>query len=598
MSALQAEQAGLAHLRFTARYLPERQAMAYGAKRPRGLDLALSITASGAVSDPLRLFDMVVQSRGAILDELASRSRAVGESDPQIAAINARVIAARQRFANLVVRSLQEAVPRALLDAARQQKEEAERDLAEHSAEARVELASVSIGLEGIRHALPSESVLVSFVRYERTPAPAGAQQGYPSQTVPSYAAFVIRPGSPAPAFVPLGGAATLDALVQAWRNEASGRSLAAGRSLGAERAYLAAAGRLREAAWDPLSAFTAGATRIFIVPDGLLNIVSFAALPDRQGHYLAEGTAVIHYLSTERDLVVPETNVVAPRMLLAVGGPAFDNKATAPVRTTAARRSGCVQGRMRFDDLPASLCEVTEISKLWPTSAADAVTVLSGNAANETAVKQSLVGRRVVHLATHGFFLDTNCAPAIAGTRAVGGLVSASSKTATSLPTENPLLRAGLALAGANRRGPAALDEDEGILTAEEIAGLNLQGTDWAVLSACDTGLGEIRAGEGVFGLRRAFQIAGARTVIMSLWSVEDRSAAVWMRKLYEGRLQRNLNTAADAVHEANLAVLQDRRANSLSIPILSIGRVSLPLAPGINQFPTRHRFVPPRGQ
>jgi len=307
------------------------------------------------------------------------------------------------------------------------------------------------------------------------------------------------------------------------------------------------------------------GATRIFIVPDGLLNVVSFVALPDRQGRYLAEHTAVIHYLSTERDLVLPETKVVAPRMLLAVGGPAFDAIGTAPGRTSAVLRSGCAQlGRLRFDDLPGSLREVTEISKLWPAAAADAVTVLSGDAATETAVKQSLVGRRVVHLATHGFFLGSDCTTPMAGTRAVGGLVAASSKT-VALPAENPLLRAGLALAGANRRGPAALDEDEGILTAEEIAGLNLQGTDWAVLSACDTGLGEIRAGEGVFGLRRAFQIAGARTVIMSLWSVEDRSTAVWMRQLYEGRLQKNLNTA-DAVHAANLAVLRERRANAES--------------------------------
>jgi len=142
---------------------------------------------------------------------------------------------------------------------------------------------------------------------------------------------------------------------------------------------------------------------------------------------------------------------------------------------------------------------------------------------------------------------------------------LASTSPKATPSVSENPLLLAGLALAGANRRGPAALDQDEGILTAEEIAGLNLQGTEWAVLSACDTGLGEIRAGEGVFGLRRAFQIAGVRTVIMSLWSVEDRSAQIWMQALYEGRLQKNLNTA-DAVHGASIAVLRDRRAKGQS--------------------------------
>jgi CHAT domain-containing protein len=129
----------------------------------------------------------------------------------------------------------------------------------------------------------------------------------------------------------------------------------------------------------------------------------------------------------------------------------------------------------------------------------------------------------------------------------------------------ENPLLLSGLALAGANRRAIASGDEEDGILTAEEVASLNLSGVEWAVLSACDTGLGEIKAGEGVFGLRRAFQIAGARTVIMSLWSVEDRAAMTWMRALYEGRLARNLDTAA-AVREASLTVLRQRRARGQS--------------------------------
>jgi CHAT domain-containing protein len=129
----------------------------------------------------------------------------------------------------------------------------------------------------------------------------------------------------------------------------------------------------------------------------------------------------------------------------------------------------------------------------------------------------------------------------------------------------ENPLLLAGLALAGANQRRSSKAEQDDGILTAEEIAGLNLQGTEWAVLSACDTGLGEIRAGEGVFGLRRAFQVAGARTVIMTLWSVEDRSAMQWMRALYDGRLRRGLTTA-DAVRDASLTVLRQRRARGES--------------------------------
>jgi CHAT domain-containing protein len=122
-----------------------------------------------------------------------------------------------------------------------------------------------------------------------------------------------------------------------------------------------------------------------------------------------------------------------------------------------------------------------------------------------------------------------------------------------------------GLALAGANRRAAAAPDEEDGILTAEEVSALNLDGVEWAVLSACETALGAIRSGEGVFGLRRAFQIAGARAIIMSLWAVDDSATQAWMRALYQNRLQQGLTTA-EAVRAASVSVLRDRRARQLS--------------------------------
>lgn len=142
------------------------------------------------------------------------------------------------------------------------------------------------------------------------------------------------------------------------------------------------------------------------------------------------------------------------------------------------------------------------------------------------------------------------------------------SSRPATAVSTqtvERQFALSGLALAGANHRSSAESGAEDGILTAEEVVSLNLDGVEWAVLSACDTGLGRITAGEGVFGLRRAFQIAGVRTVIMSLWSVDDESTRLLMRSLYEGRLVRRLNTAR-AVRDASIAVLADRRAKGLS--------------------------------
>jgi CHAT domain-containing protein len=197
----------------------------------------------------------------------------------------------------------------------------------------------------------------------------------------------------------------------------------------------------------------------------------------------------------------------------------------------------------MRFALLPGSLAEVDAVAALWNRAKRETVR-LTGAEATEAAFKTRAAGHRVLHVATHGFFLGGECAPAA---------------------RENPLLRSGLLLAGANQRDAAAADGEDGVLTAEEVAALNLTGVEWAVLSGCDTGAGEIRAGEGVFGLRRAFQLAGAKTVVMSLWPVEDLTTRQWMTALYENRLRRNMSTA-DAVREASVSTLRERRAAGAS--------------------------------
>jgi CHAT domain-containing protein len=114
-----------------------------------------------------------------------------------------------------------------------------------------------------------------------------------------------------------------------------------------------------------------------------------------------------------------------------------------------------------------------------------------------------------------------------------------------TQLLEESPLLRSGLVLAGANQRASTNGDDEDGILTAEEIAGLDLLETQWAVLSACDTGRGDWQPSEGVLGLRRAFEVAGARTVILSLWPVIDTVASQWMAELYREKFVRDVQTA-----------------------------------------------------
>ena len=205
--------------------------------------------------------------------------------------------------------------------------------------------------------------------------------------------------------------------------------------------------------------------------------------------------------------------------------------------------RSNCsAMHTMQFSDLPSSAKEVENISRLWKRGVNEPgeVVELTGELAGPERFKALAPGRRTIHLAVHGFVAGTDCADPVRN--------------------ENPLLLTGLALAGANRHGTAESAED-GILTAEEIASLDLRGVEWAVLSACDTGLGKTTASEGVFGLRRAFQMAGAHTVIMSLWPVEDKVTTEWMQSLYEQRLSKHMDTA-NAVRTANLETLKRRRA------------------------------------
>jgi CHAT domain-containing protein len=605
-SAIAAEGIGRAHLRLMLRYLPERQGLEYAARRPKGLDFALSITASSRPAlDGGLVLDQLIRSRGLVLDEMAERWHLSADATrPDLAPSWAAVVSARQRFANLVIR--EPGVRRdqydALVDEARQQKEEAERALATKSATFRQGLARGDVGLVEIRAALSLNTALIAFARYDRAfidargaasaSLPASRRGVRSTKPVPSYIAFVIRDGQSDIAVVSLGSATPIDTLVTNWRRETA-RIAGAPSQSDAEMNYRSAGAALRRRVWDPLREHLAGATTVFVVPDGTLNLVSLAALPVGTSNYLIDEGPVIHYLSAERDLVASPSPSSATRGLLAVGGAAFNDatlfaRASKPASTplasdvevTAASlrtsstdtlRAGCgTLQSMQFTPLAGTSREVRDVAAFWTDSSAD---VLEGHAATEQAFKQKAPGRRVIHLATHGFFLGNDCVQ-VGTTRSVGGLATTQAKPASrpgqtkrsnAAPTENPLLLSGLALAGANRRAAAGPDEDDGILTAEEVTALNLEGVEWAVLSACDTGLGEVKAGEGVFGLRRAFQVAGVRTVIMSLWPVDDQATRVWMRALYQGRLQKRLSTA-DAMHQASLSVLRERRARHQS--------------------------------
>ena len=597
---LHAEEIGRNHLHLMLGSLPEREGLDYGARRPKGLDLALSLMPQAG--ETASVLDALIRSRALVLDEIAARGRALSdERAGALAPLWMTLTAARQRLANLVIRGpsgLRSDQYVSLLDQIQRDKEEAERALAEKSTAFRSELSREDIGLEEVRTSLPSDAVLVSFVRYDRTvlensssAISAGSSAGNSGRPriVPSYDAFILSGDRTEPIEVPLGAAAAIDAQITAWRKKmivdatgaaepaTSGPSL---RSLGIA---------LRQRVWDPVAAHLGTTRRVLVVPDGMINLLPLAALPVGNGRYLLEDGPVIHYLSAERDVVTNGSAAPAAGAgLLAVGGPAFaDGSSFSPARgaqlaPTALRAASanCVTFRsLRFPALPASGAEAEGVAELWRRFDSDGARMsvshaLVGTAATEGAFKRLAPGRRVLHIATHGFFLGDGCAPTVEGTRSVGGLISGTNTASAPVTSaasqsrvipENPLLLSGLALAGANRRSAADPSEEDGILTAEEVAALKLDGVEWAVLSACDTGLGTVAAGEGVLGLRRAFQVAGVRTVIMSLWSVEDRTTRLWMEALYRARLAEHLDTA-NAVRAASVSLVRERRAKGQS--------------------------------
>ena len=344
---------------------------------------------------------------------------------------------------------------------------------------------------------MPAGSVLLSFVRYRRAVfTGAVGTLAPPRADVPSYLAFVVGTKGE-PVVVPLGAASVVDALIAQWRFDvqaAAVRRLT--RATDTPDPARMSGARLRRAIWDPIAAHVDGATTLFVVPDDALSLVPLAALPGRKMEFVLEEAPVIHYLTAERDLV--QTGRKLRRH------PARSSPLQFAVRHSMTPRSSRAPEWIRSLHRPAayslrspqSHCDSFQTMQLWPThwngagsarrggscGAASAavwlLAFLSHTKPLSACFKQEAPRHQVIHLATHGFFLGASCPSTTDGLWAVGGLVSGTRTRARHLPAtipESPLLLSGVALAGANRRASAEGGEDEGILTAEEIAGLDL---------------------------------------------------------------------------------------------------------------------------
>ncbi|MFO0810963.1 MAG: tetratricopeptide repeat protein [Gemmataceae bacterium] len=322
-----------------------------------------------------------------------------------------------------------------------------------------------------------------------------------------------------------------------------------------------------------PLLPAAGGATRWVVSPDAALWLVPWDAQPLPDGRYAAEALT-ISYAVSGRDPVYAKQAAAAgvrPNAPLVVADPDFDAGTGTPLRPAAAAGPGNNRGLAgtlgAVQRLPGTAAEAQAVLPKLRRSADNAEPrLVTGAQASVAAVLRAVRPRSLV-LSTHGYFLPdqvlaTPDAPEakLPGEKSRGPVLTAEGR-----PWENPLLRCGLLLAGCNR-SPAA-GGDTGVLTGLQVAGMDLRGCEMVVLSACETGLGDVKTGEGVAGLRQAFQLAGAQAVVATLWQVPDRESAKLMMAFFDSLAAGK--PRAEALRTAQLAQIESRRQrNAASHP------------------------------
>ena len=480
----------------------ERQKLAFVGAMSERTERTISLHLRDAPHDPdaTSLAALVVlQRKGRVTDALIDTVAAVRQrmASPNDQHLFDRLKATTAELARLALTAPATTNPEARQASIREletRKERLEAELAERSAEFRTQMQPVT--LEAVRAAIPDDAALVEFAIFR--PFNPRAERNAEAYAPPHYAAYVIRRDAP-PHGVDLGPSDVIDTAIGAWGDALRDPA----------RADVGPLGRIVEQLiMRRVRASIGGSTRLLIAPEGQLNLVPFEAMVDERGHYLIERYA-ISYLASGRDLLRPRAPRAMPKRPAIFADPVFG-------------QPGAISAPY-FSPLPATADEARAIKMLFPGAR-----LFTGTLASKHAL-QHLEAPRILHIASHGFFLQ-----------------------GTEIGSRNALLQSGLAFAGANLTHDLP---ENGILTALEASALNLWGTQLVTLSACDTGLGEVRNGEGVYGLRRAFFLAGTETVVMSLWPVGDASARQTMVAYYT-RLRAG-SGRADALRQTKLQLL-----------------------------------------
>jgi len=571
----------------------ERQRTRLIAARAEALNGYLSVAPAAGIQVE-EIYRHVLAWKGVV--EAREDEDRLARDQPELKETLGQLAQARARLANLAFTAPPAGERQTWieqLDALRDRKENLESDLARKSGAFRSVQETRRLGAAEVATALAPGTVLVDLLVYSHASPPEGGKG--PLRWERRLAAFVLRRGQ-ALVLVPLGASGPIDQPVRAWR-----QALVAGTA----KPRQAAALELNRRVWEPLKPHLEGATTVLVAPDGALLYFPLAALPGRRpGTYLVEDVA-IDYVSSAHRLVAtfaapsegrPKSTGSEAAGLLAIGGIDYqaDPGSAAPTESAPTPSVFLAESqRAGFTALAGTEPEVRRIGQLFDAAfPRQYALVLTGAAPTEAAVKEQL-GRhwRHLHLATHGFFES----PARVAAMRMGlksdsfGPVSIGKADESAALELAPLLHSGVALAGAARTTEATgfgsqgilPEREDGILTDEEVQSLDMRGTDLVVLSACETGLGKGYYGQGVMGLQRAFQAAGARAVVASLWKVDDTATTVLMEQFYINLWTKKM-PKLEALRQAQLTVLNDPG-------LVRARRAELAKRRGINEKPEK---------
>ncbi|RKH67935.1 CHAT domain-containing tetratricopeptide repeat protein [Corallococcus aberystwythensis] len=411
--------------------------------------------------------------------------------------------------------------------------------------------------VERVAGALPDDGALVEFITYDDRPLVPGTGT---SQL--RCLALVLLPDGDIRA-LDLGPAGPIEAAASVLRDALARR----------DAAFEDSAHGLYQLAFRPLLPLLGKARRLFLSPDGQLALVPFAALHDGK-QYLVD-TYDFTYVTSGKDLLPRPQQPRSASSVVVLADPAFNTEvrtsaipsggaAVVAERSPSLRREDLVARDWAPVPLPGSREEAEAIQRLFP----QAQLFLGPKATKDRLLHLRTPG--ILHLATHGFFLED--ATVTENSRAVATFGALGEDAQATRPPD-PLLRSGLLLAGeTGQKSAPGASTDSALVTALELAGLDLWGTQLVVLSACDTGRGAVRRGQGVYGLRRAFLVAGAETVVMSLWKVDDATTRTLMETYYRHLLKGE--GLATALREAMRELRRAQPHPHYWAPFIAMGR------------------------